>query len=59
MNFTYTEKYGDKPISEWLAVRVKGFVKEKYGLEIHITINSMDFNGHKSKIPPISNEQRE
>jgi hypothetical protein len=39
MNFTYTEKYGEKPISKWLNLKIKDYAKERYGVEIRITIN--------------------
>jgi hypothetical protein len=39
LNFTISETYGEKPISEWLVSKVKDFVKEKYGLNVQMTIN--------------------
>jgi hypothetical protein len=39
MRFTYTERYGEQPISQWIMKKTKRFVKEKYGLEIRISIN--------------------
>jgi hypothetical protein len=38
VNVTINETYGDKPISEWLSVKVRDFVKEKYGLDVRITV---------------------
>jgi hypothetical protein len=44
LNFTISETYGDKPISEWLVVKVKDFVKEKHGLNVQMTINPESMN---------------
>jgi hypothetical protein len=52
MNFTYTEKYGEKPISKWLTLKVKDYVKERYGLEIRISINPKYVDEKKSMNSP-------
>jgi hypothetical protein len=39
LNFTITETFGDKPISEWLLKKVKEFVFETHGLEIQVSLN--------------------
>jgi hypothetical protein len=44
LNFTISETYGEKPISDWLVVKVKDFVKEKYGLNVQLAINSESMN---------------
>ncbi|MEK3873667.1 MULTISPECIES: hypothetical protein [unclassified Paenibacillus] len=38
MKFTYTEKDGDQPAYEWLAVKVKEYAKSKYGMELDIVV---------------------
>jgi hypothetical protein len=40
LNFTFKETYGEKPISEWLAHKVKEFVLAKYGVNVTVSINS-------------------
>jgi hypothetical protein len=44
LNFTVSETYGEKPISEWLIVKVRDFVIEKYGLHVQISINPESMN---------------
>ncbi|ANS73964.1 hypothetical protein AWM70_04755 [Paenibacillus yonginensis] len=40
MKFTVTEVYGSKPISNWIAIKLTEFVKQKYGLDIQVTVNT-------------------
>jgi hypothetical protein len=44
LNFTISETYGEKPISKWLVVKVIDFVKDKYGLNVQMTINPESMN---------------
>jgi hypothetical protein len=38
LKLTINETYGDKPISEWLTLKVKEYVWEKYGLDVRVTV---------------------
>lgn len=39
MNLTISEKYGEKPITIWLAVKVKDYVMTQHGINIQINMN--------------------
>jgi hypothetical protein len=52
MQFTYTEAYGDKRITDWLSVKVKEYVKEKHGLEIIIAMKpKLEWDAVHSQTP--------
>jgi hypothetical protein len=38
LDFTYTERNGDKPIDEWLARKIKEYAKEKYGVSLDVRV---------------------
>ncbi|NOJ73118.1 hypothetical protein [Paenibacillus alvei] len=39
MAFKVTEVFGKNPISNWTAIKLTEFVKQKYGLDIQVSIN--------------------
>ncbi|MCG7320239.1 MULTISPECIES: hypothetical protein [Brevibacillus] len=39
MEFTYTKIYGTEKPYKWFAQRIKELAKEKYGLDVEVTIN--------------------
>jgi hypothetical protein len=38
LEFTFTEKNGDRPLEEWLIPGLKEFAKQKYGLNLNVWI---------------------
>jgi hypothetical protein len=39
LNFTVNEVNGEKPISNWVVVKLVEFVRYKYGLDIKVSID--------------------
>ncbi|WP_165842242.1 hypothetical protein [Paenibacillus xerothermodurans] len=47
MKLSLVEVEGDKPVSEWLARRLKDFVYEKSGLEVSVQLQPLPDAGSR------------
>jgi hypothetical protein len=54
LHFTVKETYGEKPISEWLAHKVKSFVLEKYGVDAAVSITPISSGSKLADSPKMA-----
>ena len=47
MELQIREHYGDQPISSWMAVKLRDYVKERYGLDIDVELSPLPIQSKK------------